>query len=180
MNRAVFLLAGVRILLFVAFTFTAVSLMAQDTGFMGLNIGMSRDAVMEAAERNDLILVPRNRDVDFFPVEEREILTLSIRPEIPFMYLQFFDDTLYALTIIFDERHVDYFTLSRALEEKYGPCDALTPRWRVWSLESVTVKVEKPAVVKYIALEEFLGVTDFSGDVPLYDEERRKTLLDGL
>jgi hypothetical protein len=34
--------------------------------------------------------------------------------------------------------------------------------------------------VKYIALEEFLGVTDFSGKVPLYDEERREELLEGL
>jgi hypothetical protein len=156
------------------------SLPAQEVGYMGISIGMTREEVLKAAEGNELIHVPKNRDVDFFPIEEREILTLSVQPEIPHIYLQFFDNILYAMTVVFDERYVDYFTLCRRLEEKYGSYDRLTPQWRVWRLENVTVKVEKPAVVKYIALEEFLKATDFRRSRPLYNPERRETLLDGL
>ena len=61
-------------------------------GYMGIHIGMNREQVLTAAEANDLMTVPKNRDVDFFPIEEREIITLSIKPEIPFIYLQFFDE----------------------------------------------------------------------------------------
>ena len=96
------------------------SLAAESAGYLGIHIGMSRDQVLAAAESNDVITVPKNRDVDFFPVEEREIITLSVKPEIPFIYLQFFDDVLYAITVIFDERYMDYYTLSSALAERYG------------------------------------------------------------
>ncbi len=152
---------------------------AQETGFMGLNIGMTREQVVEAAEKNDLITVPKNRDVEFFPVEQRKILTFSVKPEVPFIYLQFFDNVLYAMTVIFDEKYVDYYTIVKRLEDKYGPHTALSPQWREWRLDGVTVKAEKPAVVKYIALEEFLKATS-SGQEGRAGDERRETLLDGL
>jgi len=156
------------------------SLAAESAGYLGIHIGMSRDQVLAAAESNDVITVPKNRDVDFFPVEEREIITLSVKPEIPFIYLQFFDDVLYAITVIFDERYMDYYTLSSALAERYGEYTSLTPQWRQWRLDRVTVKVEKPAVVKYIALHDFLEAASFEGNVSEFDMEKRQTLLNGL
>ncbi len=151
----------------------------QETGFMGLDIGMTRDQIIAAAEKNDLITVPKNRDVEFFPVEQRKILTFSVKPEVPFIYLQFFDNILYALTVIFDEKYVDYFTIVKKLEDKYGAYTALTPQWREWRLDGVTVKAEKPAVVKYIALEEFLKATSFEKKEQ-QGEERKEVLLNGL
>jgi hypothetical protein len=156
------------------------SLAAEKVGYLGIHIGMSRDEVLLTAEANALITVPKNRDVDFFPIEEREIITLSVKPEIPFIYLQFFDDVLYAITVIFDERYMDYHTLSSALAERYGEYSSLTPQWRQWRLERVTVKVEKPAVVKYIALHELLRAASFEGKVSEFDMEKRQTLLNGL
>jgi hypothetical protein len=153
---------------------------AQDIGYMGIHIGMNREEVLAAAESNDLMTVPKNRDVDFFPVEEREIITLSIKPEVPFMYLQFFDDVLYAITVIFDERYMDYYTLSSAVAERYGEYTSLTPQWRQWRLDRVTVKVEKPAVVKYIALSDFLEAASFEARAFQFDIQRREQLLDGL
>ena len=149
-------------------------------GYMGIYIGMSRDQVLTAAESNDLMTVPKNRDVDFFPVEEREILTLSVKPEIPFMYLQFFEDVLYSITVIFDERYMDFYTLSSTVAKRYGEYTSLTPQWRQWRLDRVTVKVEKPAVVKYIALHDFLKAASFEGKASGFDMERRQRLLNGL
>ena len=149
-------------------------------GYMGIHIGMSRDQVLAAAESNELMTVPKNRDVDFFPVEEREILTLSVKPEIPFIYLQFFEDILYAITVIFDEQYMDFYTLSHAVTQRYGEYTTLTPQWRQWRLDRVTVKVEKPAVVKYIALHDFLEAASFEGKGPEFDMERREQLLRGL
>ncbi len=156
------------------------TLFAQEVGFMGINIGMTREQVLESASANQMIEVPKNRDVDFFPVEERKILTLSIKPEVPFIYLQFFDELLYAITVIFDEKYLDFFTLNDSMEQKYGKYTLLTPEWRQWQLDSVTIKVEKPAVVKYIALEEFLEATAFEGENAQEDQRRRDSLLQGL
>ncbi|MGQ9615867.1 MAG: hypothetical protein ACUVWJ_05625 [Spirochaetota bacterium] len=155
-------------------------LFAADIGFMGINIGMTRVEVIETAEHIPLIEVPRNRDVELFPVEERKILTLSIKPEIPFMYLQFFNEKLYAITIIFDERYVDYFSLCDALKQKYGSYTSLSPSWRQWNPEGAIIKVEKPAVVKYIALKEFLRETDFKAGSSAEKESRKALLLDAL
>jgi hypothetical protein len=155
-------------------------LLSETVGFLGIHIGMNRTQVLNTASANELITVPKNRDVDFFPVEEREILTLSVKPEVPFIYLQFFDDVLYAITVIFDERYMDFYTLSDSLREKYGEYTALTPQWRQWQLDRVTVKVEKPAVVKYIALEDFLEAASFDGSEDFLDMEKRRALLEGL
>jgi len=149
-------------------------------GFMGIRIGMSRGEVLSYADSSGLIEVPKNKDVEFFPVEERKILTLSIKPEVPHIYLQFYGDTLYAITVIFDEKYVDYFALARSLASKYGRFAGLTPTSRRWEREGVEIKLEKPAVVKYIALKEFLEVTGFTGQKALPGQERKKLLLEGL
>jgi hypothetical protein len=160
--------------------FLSGPLFAQEVGFMGINIGMTRDDVLGYADGREIIEVPKNRDVEFFPVEEREILTLSINPEVPHIYLQFYNEKLYAITVIFNEKYIDYMTLSSRLTEKYGPYNELTPQWRKWDIGEVEVKVEKPAVVKYIALKEFLEVTDFKAQNELGESEKKQILLDGL
>lgn len=169
-----------RILFILLFLLIALNSYPQDVGFMGINIGMSRDEVLSFADAHDLLHVPKNRDVEFFPVEDRKILALSIEPEVPHMYLQFYNDKLYAITVIFNEHYMDYFTLIDTLARKYGEITELTPRWRKWLVGEVEIKVEKPAVVKYIALKEFLEVTDFKGQSKENGRERRKILLEGL
>lgn len=166
---------GVLVFIFVLST---VCLHAQDIGFMEITLGMTRDEVLEFADEKELIKVPKNRDVEFFPVENRKILTLSIEPEVPHMYLQFYNEKLYAITVVFDERAIDFLTLARTLEEKYGPYTELTPNWRKWKNGGSEIRVEKPAVVKYIALEEFLEVTNFRSEKPVGD--RKTLLLEGL
>jgi hypothetical protein len=160
--------------------FACASVYARDIGFMGISIGMTREQVLSYTDEKKIIEVPKNKDVEFFPVEERKILTLSVRPEIPQMYLQFYNEKLYAITVIFDEKYLDYFALAGSLAEKYGGYTALSPSWRKWEFEGVEIKVEKPAVVKYIALKEFLEVTDFKKDEGYTASERRKMFLDGL
>lgn len=146
-------------------------------GFLGLRLGMSREQALAAADASDLLQAPRRRDVEFFPADHRRILTLSVCPEVPFIYLQFFDDVLYAITVIFDDSYVDYHTLADTLAGRYGAWERLQPDSRLWRVGEVTIRVEKPAVVKYIALEDFLQAAGFDGDRP---EGRARRLLEGL
>ncbi len=168
------------IFFFFIFTLAAASLFAQEVGFMGINIGMSREEVLTSADENEIIEVPRNRDVEFFPVEDRKILTFSIKPEVPHIYLQFYDDRLYALTLIFNEKHIDYYTLINRLENKYGAYTELTPEWRKWAKDEVEIKAEKPAVVKYLALKEFLEAAGFKVQDEDIEGKRKDRILDGL
>ena len=156
------------------------SLWAKEVGFMNMNIGMPRSEVIRTAETSELIEVPKNRDVEFFPVEDRKILTFSIKPEVPYIYLQFYDEILLALTVVFDERHIDYYTLVREMEEKYGKHGRMTPSWREWEIGSALIQVEKPAVVKYMALEELVERAAFQVPEETPANMRKETLLDGL
>ncbi len=168
------------ILFITIFTFVSSALFAQEVGFMGLNIGMSREEVLNFADDNDLIKVPKNRDVEFFPVEDRKILSFSVLPEIPDMYLQFYDDKLYAITVIFNEKYIDYYALIGVLENKYGPYAELVPEWRKWQIEEIEIRVEKPAVVKYIALDEFIEAAGFESQSTTSGKERKEMILEGL
>ena len=152
----------------------------QGIGFMGINIGMSREEVLDYAEKEAGFKVPKNRDVEFFPVEERKILTLSMEPEVPHVYLQFYNDKLYAITVIFNDSYVDYYTICEKMESKYGKYHHLDPDMRKWEIDGIEIRVEKPAVVKYIALEEFLKVTGFVPPEYGIQSDRIKKLLEGL
>ena len=153
---------------------------AVDVGFMGIYIGMTRDEVLHYADKNNLIHVPKNRDVELFPVEQRKILTLSVNPEIPYMYLQFYNNKLYAITVFFNEKYVDYYTLCEKIEKKYGNYYDLSPEWRKWKVDNIEIRAEKPSVVKYIALKEFLEVTNFKKKQNLPEAKRVEILLNGL
>ncbi len=155
-------------------------ILASDVGFMGINIGMTREEVLNYADKNNLIHVPKNRDVELFPVENRKILTLSVKPEIPWIYLQFYNDKLYAITVIFDKRYVSYEVLCEKIAGKYGSYVDLSPTWRKWEVDGIEIKVEKPAVVKYIALEDFLKVTNFKKDNTPTGKDKIEILLNGL
>ena len=156
------------------------ALLAQDVGFLGMNIGMTRSDIIRVAEDSALLEVPKDRDVEFFPVEDRKILTFSVKPEIPYIYLQFYDELLLALTVVFDERHIDYYTLVKRMEEKYGTHVRMTPQWRVWEVGTVLIQVEKPAVVKYMALEELVERAGFERPGKTAMDTKKEALLDGL
>jgi hypothetical protein len=168
------------IILLLLLLVTPWMLWAQEVGFMGIQIGMSRSEVIARAESSDLIEVPKNRDVEFFPVEDRKILTLSVKPEAPYIYLQFFDDVLLSLTVLFDERHIDYYTLIGEMEQKYGKHTRITPLWREWEIGSSLIKVEKPAVVKYMALDELVERSSLKMPEKYPHNERKAALLEGL
>ena len=168
---------GMLPLLSVLFLFSAtVHADAEETGFFGITIGMTRDEVIEKAEAADFILVPKNRDVEFFPVEDRKILTLSIEPEVPFIYCQFYDDVLLALTAVFDEKYIDYHALTGEMEKRYGGHDRTTPSWREWDVDGILVKVEKPALVKYMDLARLVAMAAFEPEIPP-DTERTERIL---
>ena len=159
--------------------FPAAATRAEEMGFFGIQTGMTRSEVIQKAEETDIILVPKNRDVEFFPVEDRKILTLSIEPEVPFIYCQFYDDILLALTAVFNERHIDYYTLTVEMETRYGSHDRITPSWREWEVDGTLIKVEKPAVVKYMALTELVERAGFEPEAPS-GEGRRERILQNL
>ena len=118
----------------------------------GSALGMTREQVLSYADEKKIIEVPKDKDVEFFPVEERKILTLSVRRNPPDVPPGSTIEKLYAITVIFDEKYLDYFALAGSLAEKYGGYAALSPSWRKWEFEGVEIEVAKPAVVKYIAL----------------------------
>ena len=170
---------GILILLPVFLLLLPVTARAEGKGFFGIRIGMTRSEVIQKAEETDIILVPKNRDVEFFPVENRKILTLSIEPEVPFIYCQFYDDILLSLTAVFDERHIDYYALTLEMENRYGGHDRITPSWREWEVDGTLIKVEKPAVVKYMDLTELIARAAFEPEVPV-EKERKERILQGL
>jgi hypothetical protein len=172
-------ITGFIILLNVFFILLPQAARCEEMGFFGISIGMTRSEVIRKAEETDIILVPKNRDVEFFPVEDRKILTLSIEPEVPFIYCQFYDDILLALTAVFDERYIDYYALAAEMEKNYGGHVRITPSWREWEVDGTLIKVEKPAVVKYMDLEELVKRAAFKPEVPP-EKARRDRILQGL
>lgn len=67
----------------------------------------------------------------------------------------FDESVLYIVTLFLNRERLDYFTIYRTLEQKYGAPDGLTPERAVWQNEQTRMSLERPLTVKYVDLPRF-------------------------
>jgi hypothetical protein len=67
----------------------------------------------------------------------------------------FEEDFLYIITLFLNRERLDYFTIYRTLQSKYGDPDDLSPEAAIWEDEATRMSLERPLTVKYVDLDRF-------------------------
>ena len=118
--------------------------------FQGIELGMELDTVKETLKNSPYFRYRGDPDVSLLLTESRSIIESSGYSFIERGLFQFHDERLYIITIILNQNEIDYFSMYRSLNKKYGDPDVLNPEQISWSFGNVLLSLEKPLTIKYI------------------------------
>ena len=154
-------------------------------GYGGVTLGMSIDETKEALKKNLDFGYHGERDVSLLPNENRALIETDTETGHVISYLercwfQFYEDSLYIITININREKMDHYSIFEALCKKYGSPDSVSPEKSVWKNESVTMSLERPLTLKYVDQTTFDRLQKNSLVAPSGTETSRESFLEGL
>lgn len=138
--------------------FAVTMLFAQDLpdGYGNVHLGMSLDEAKQELLKNPDFGYSGDRDVSLLPGDARILIETNSSGNRGSSFLkqcwfQFYNEELYIITININTEKTDYYSLFTTLRNKYGQPQSLDPQKAVWKSDEITMQLEKPLSVKYIA-----------------------------
>lgn len=151
MNRKILLLSVFSLVL-------GCSVFAQKAlpnGYKNFELGMSLEQT-----KNELLKAPElgyhgGRDVSFLPGNEKVLIETDAETGYGSSYykrcfFQFYDDSLYIITLNLNTKKIDYYSVFTTFQKKYGEPNLIDPQKATWKNDDVTIIIEKPLTIKYI------------------------------
>jgi hypothetical protein len=130
------------------------------SGYGQYGFGLSLEEVKELLGADISFAYRGDPDVQMLPVRRSPVIETAGTGFITRGYFQFRDDALYMILLELQPGRLDYYTMYRTLQEKYGEPARLSPVDMVWETESVRLVLERPLTVKYLDLEAFREIRD--------------------
>ena len=131
-------------------------------GFMNLKLGLTMNELEEALNENTYFDYRGKPDVDMRLSKERTLIECSGFSYVKKGYFQFYKERLIIITIMIDEKELDFYSFYRNLENKYGKPDNLNPEGVYWKNGQISMALEKPLSVKYTDLKAFAEIKENS------------------
>jgi hypothetical protein len=145
--------------------------------FRGLSLGMGLEELKSALTEDSLFNFRGDRDVSFLPRREESLVETMGLSFIRRAFFQLRDGKVFIMAFSLDTARVDYYSVYRALVEKYGEPGTLNPREAVWETEGIRLSVERPLTVKYIDNAVFTQIMGESEAAESSELERRQGFL---
>ena len=154
-------------------------------GYKSIHLGMSLEETKDALVKDPDFGYHGDPDVSLLPGTNRELIETDAQSGhgsnfLGRCYFQFFQDELYIITININQSRMDYYSVFTTLTEKYGEPSNFDPNSATWRDDNVTMSLERPLTLKYIANETYKNTQNYS-NVPLSPTEMtREMFLDEL
>ncbi|MGA2141006.1 MAG: hypothetical protein ABSG94_01160 [Brevinematales bacterium] len=167
----------------------------KDFSFLGLKLGMSESDVTNVLYQGSLLKIDESRFFGKINDAVPFIIKADYYPFIDGLFVQFYNNSAYGITIQFDPGYFDYQSISDKLQEKYGPPALLTSKVAIWddSLSNtgitntgIKLRLEYPSTVKVLNYDVMSRVnSDLKESMIRITNEsiiqsNRKALLDDL
>lgn len=167
---------------------TACNLFAQNSiprGFKDIKLGMNLDETKELLKKDSDFGYHGEIDVSLLPGENRVLIETDAEEGLGSNFLtrcwfQFYNDSLYIITVNLNKTRIDYYSVFTTLKEKYGEPNNINPQMVTWKNDSVTMTLEKPLTLKYIDNEVFKALQKSSNISPSGKEITQEMFLDKL
>lgn len=155
------------------------------SGYGGVTLGMSMDEAKDALKKHGEFGYHGDRDVSLLPGENRALIETSakrghVKSFLTNCYFQFYDDSLYIITINLNREKVDHYSVFKTLCGKYGKPYSLDPEKSTWKSDGVTMCLERPLALKYIDNAVFDDLNKKSSTEPTGSEITQDKFLEGL
>ncbi|CEM61321.1 hypothetical protein DWQ65_11500 [Treponema phagedenis] len=123
--------------------------------YRGISLGMNVSAVKELLKKDPIFGYKGDRDISLLPSENRTLIETSGSFFISRSWLQFYQDSLYAMSFKLNTDKLDYYSIYTNLVKKYGEPHSLNPQRAIWENDSVRLILERPLLIKYIDVKVF-------------------------
>lgn len=148
--------------------------------YRSISLGMPIESVKEALLADSLYGYRGERDVSLLPTENRVLIESAGLSFLSRSWFQFYEGNLYTMTFKLDDDRVDFYSVFKSLQDKYGEPTSLDPEKIVWKDDSVTLSLERPLVLKYIDTQVFKRIQEASLVEKTNEEVTRQGFLDSL
>lgn len=148
--------------------------------YRDISLGMNVDDVKKMLLADKLYGYRGERDVSMLPTQNRVLIESEGLSFLNRSWFQFYQDKLYTMTFKLDSNRVDFYSVFRALQDKYGEPTSLDPEKIVWKDDNVTLSLERPLVLKFIDTQVFAEIQNTSKVNKNTEELTRKGFLESL
>ena len=148
--------------------------------YRDISLGMNIDDVKQMLLSDKLYGYRGERDVSLLPTQNRVLIESEGLSFLNRSWFQFYQDKLYTMTFKLDSDRVDFYSVFRALQDKYGEPTSLDPEKIVWKDDNVTLSLERPLVLKFIDTQVFAEIQNTSKVNKNIEELTGKGFLESL
>lgn len=118
-------------------------------GFGELHLGMSAAEVKTVLSQSKDFSY-RHFTESMLPYTELPVFECKGSRFIDRAVFQFYEEKLYSMTVFFDRRKLDYYTLFTTLTQRYGAHSELNPRRVVWESDGYRLTLTKPLTLSFL------------------------------
>jgi len=158
----------------------AAAAAAPARSFGGVELGMDRDAVIEALKKNDLFAYRGPEDVSLLPSPNQSLIEVSGLSYVRRGYFQFYDGKLWTMILVLDPSKIDHYSIYTTLAGKYGEPKLLDPKEARWEDESVRMSLERPLSLRYMDMSVYGKLGAEATAKTSFQELDRQGFLGGL
>jgi len=148
--------------------------------YRDISLGMNVDDVKKMLQSDKIYGYRGERDVSLLPTQNRVLIESEGLSFLNRSWFQFYQDKLYTMTFKLDSDRVDFYSVFKSLQDKYGEPTSLDPEKIVWKDDRVTLSLERPLVLKFIDTQVFAEIQNTSKVNKNIEELTRKGFLDSL
>jgi len=148
--------------------------------FGGVELGMDRDAVIEALKKNYLFAYRGPEDVFFLLSPNQSLIEVSGLSFVKRGYFQFYEGKLWTIILVLDPAKIDHYSIYATLVGKYGEPGLLDPKEARWEDASVRMALERPLTLRYMDMAVFGRLRDEAKAGRSFEEFDREGFLGGL
>lgn len=154
-------------------------------GYRDIQLGMTLDETKDALLKDSSFGYHGDRDVSLIPGTSKVLIETDAEYGhgsnfLRQCYFQFYDDSLFVITINVNPDKMDYYSIFTKLREKYGEPTSLDPKSATWENDNYSMSLEKPLTLKYIDKETFKMTQNYNNIKASPTEITREMFLDEL
>lgn len=148
------------------------------TSFRSISLGMGLEQVKQELKADKVFGFRGERDFSLLPTLNRSNIETEGSYFISRAWFQFYEESLYTLSLKLNTDHVDYYSIYSHFVKKYGEPLDINPQRAIWENDTTRVTIERPLIVTYIDMEVFNAILDTSKTETATSEKNRQAFIE--
>jgi hypothetical protein len=148
--------------------------------FRGIELGMDRDAAIEALKKDPIFAYRGPEDLSLLPSPNQSLIETAGTSFVKRGYFQFFEGKLWVIILELDPDKVDHYSVYTSLVAKYGEPGLLDPKESRWEDKATRMALERPLTLRYMDMAVYARLREGAGAKESAQELDRQGFLGGL